>query len=198
MKIFILICISLFFLLLPSYAQTNTDNQTIQKYDAQNRPVGKVANPEAEIPYAAISDSNSSDPVKPDSKKDSSIVYKVLNVIFSLAIVVVVAILIAKLLKKIYYGEIKMPGNAKIPEPPTKGGLIRIVETASIGQGRMLYLITVENRAFLVASSGQQFTLIGEFVDEEWQKNITIPPVQGSSPIEVALGRILGNKEKQS
>ncbi|MEI6519924.1 MAG: flagellar biosynthetic protein FliO [bacterium] len=189
--------------ILPIYGQNpvSSNNSTIPKYDSQNRPAGSIPNPEAGIPIGHDSSTATNQPVavdKPDEKKELSPIFKFFNVLLSLAIVLIVAYIVMNILKKIYNGDIRLPGNMKIPESSVKHGLIRVVETASLGQGRTLYLITVEKRAFLVASSGQQFTLIGEFVDEEWQSNLTSNTSGTPAPIEAALSRILGNKEKRN
>jgi flagellar biogenesis protein FliO len=190
---------------LPICSQNSTaaNNLTIQKYDSQNRPVGNIPNPEAGVPIGQnnVTTTATTPPTadKSGENKEPSLLFKFFNVILSLAIVLIVAYIVMNILKKIYNGDIRLPGNIKISESSVKRGLIRVVETASLGQGRMLYLITVEKRAFLVASSGQQFTLIGEFVDEEWQNNIPATSNSGNvAPIEAALNRILGNKDKQN
>lgn len=191
---------------LPIYSQNSkpANNLTIQKFDSQNRPVGNIPNPEAGVPIGqnnatTTTTTSTTTADKSGENKEPSLLFKFFNVILSLAIVLIVAYIVMNILKKIYNGDIRLPGNIKLSESSVKRGLIRVVETASLGQGRMLYLITVEKRAFLVASSGQQFTLIGEFVDEEWQNNITETSNSGNvAPIEAALNRILGNKDKQN
>ncbi len=187
-------------LALPVCAQSSkSGSQNITVYDSNNHAIGTRVNPEANVPLEQNKTvlSAPGESGQNSEKKDIPFWQQVLNMILSLAIVLIVAYIVMNLMKKIYNGDIKFPGNTKLSESSGKRGLIRVVETASLGQGRTLYLITVESRAFLIASSGQQFTLIGEFQDEDWQKSVPSgTPVNG--PIETALGKILNKMEKQN
>ncbi len=171
------------------FAQATTpppapDHSKLVTRDANGVVTSTQPNPEAAQPWRTTPA-----PGAPDTR---SPVWDAVNMIFRLLLVLGFAYLLALLLRRYLGAGGTVGGTAGLLGPaPVRN--MRVLETVSLGQGRMIHLVAVGERRLLVGVSGTSISLLDDVTGELAPAVDT--PAPTSTPFLAMLGGLLHKPE---
>ncbi|MHB9108479.1 MAG: flagellar biosynthetic protein FliO [Armatimonadota bacterium] len=173
-------------------ATSTATNQVMVDRDANGNVVGKYTNPEVNMPLYGDTAGGTGSQVPKVTP------VSVLNNILSLALVLVLLYLGMLAWKKYGGKRLNLPSLPGLTGASRQERSIHVLESASLGQGRGVHLITVGGRCLLVGATLQSINLLSDVTDDvEMQKLLDTEPETAAASFQQQLARLYSQVGKE-
>ena len=175
-----------------SHAAATATNQVMVDRDQHGNVINKYTNPEAGMPLYGNTAGGTG------SQVPQVTLVSILNNILSLALVLVLLYLGLLAWKKYGGKRISLHSLPGLTGVNRQERSIRVLESASLGQGRGVHLITVGGRCLLVGATLQSINLLSDVTDDpEMQKVLDTEPETAAASFQQQLARLYSQVGKE-